>query len=140
MGWSRRKNKMLIKIRCTKCGFTFEVSEQEFVENDGLYHSCIVCYAKTEVINLEEIVHFDIERTVKNNVDKWFKSQGIEGTIEMIERNKDNAVGRLYIKELRQRGFNIKEDKMCNHSFVDCDNDGFYGYEVCRFCGLKRHK
>ena len=32
-----------------------------------------------------------------------------------------------------------KEDR-CEHSFVDLDNEGIYGKEVCRFCGLIRRK
>ena len=29
--------------------------------------------------------------------------------------------------------------KECKHSFVPADNEGPYGYEVCRFCQQKRH-
>lgn len=35
------------------------------------------------------------------------------------------------------------EEEMCSrceHSFIDSDNEGDYGYEQCRFCGLKQHK
>ena len=28
----------------------------------------------------------------------------------------------------------------CDHEWIDDDNEGFYGKEVCRFCGIKRHK
>lgn len=30
--------------------------------------------------------------------------------------------------------------KRCDHSFIAADNEGFYGFEVCRFCGKRRHK
>lgn len=32
-----------------------------------------------------------------------------------------------------------KEDR-CEHSFIDNDNEGCYGNEICRFCGLIRNK
>lgn len=30
--------------------------------------------------------------------------------------------------------------KLCKHSFIDKDNEGVYGKEVCRFCGYIRNK
>jgi hypothetical protein len=35
------------------------------------------------------------------------------------------------------RGFDMEK---CNHSWIDCDNEGMYGIEECRYCGEKRHK
>jgi hypothetical protein len=37
-------------------------------------------------------------------------------------------------KEKKQR------TKKCSHLFIDNDNDGCYGYEICVYCGTKRHK
>jgi len=37
----------------------------------------------------------------------------------------------------------INDEGICSpgeHSFIDADNEGEYGYEVCRFCGEKRKK
>ena len=28
----------------------------------------------------------------------------------------------------------------CGHFWIDADNEGCYGYEECRFCGMRRHK
>lgn len=28
----------------------------------------------------------------------------------------------------------------CEHDFIDDDNEGCYGKEICRFCGFKRKK
>lgn len=47
--------------------------------------------------------------------------------------NKDSAL----IKVLNNDN---KQEINCNHSFVDSDNEGYYGKEKCRFCGKIRDK
>ena len=34
----------------------------------------------------------------------------------------------------------INPDNTCDHSFIDEDNEGIYGNEVCRFCGEEQEK
>jgi len=45
------------------------------------------------------------------------------------ETIKRNAVSILKV---------LQKDK-CDHQFIPNDNEGIYGYEICRFCGKKQH-
>jgi hypothetical protein len=95
----------MIKLDCVKCHYSFEVSDKEFMEHHSLYIGCFLqCGGENKIINFEEIISLDIERKVKMNIDKWFNTLGIEGTVELIERNKEYAISRLYEEELRRRG------------------------------------
>lgn len=101
----------MIKLKCSNenCAFTYSVSEKELEEYGEHYHTfCMICGSKLQVINLEEIVANDVEQKVKEYIDLWFRTLGIEYTIEMIERHKDLAVYRLYKAEIEKRGFKIK--------------------------------
>ena len=48
---------------------------------------------------------------------------------------KENTEGNLKYCQ----GHSIFEN-ICQHSWIDADNEGFYGKEICRFCGEKRRK
>jgi hypothetical protein len=100
-----RMGRLMIKLDCKICHYSFEVSEKEFMEHPELYKSCFLqCGGENQVLNIEEIINTDIETTVKNNVTKWFNELGIEGTVELIERHSQYAIQRLYQQELRRRG------------------------------------
>lgn len=100
----------MIKLKCKKCNYSFEVSEIEFKEHPETYIECFVrCGGSNTIVNVEVAATMIIEQEVKANIDKWFNILGLEGTIELIERHKDQEVCyRLYKEELKRRGFNIK--------------------------------
>jgi hypothetical protein len=103
----------MIKLKCSndKCAFTYSVSEGEFEEYAKTYHSfCMICGAKLDVVNLEEIVRTDIDTEIRDNVSMWFRTLGIEYTLEMIERHKDLAVYRLYKAEIERRGLKLSPE------------------------------
>lgn len=100
----------MIKLRCVNpdCNYCYQISKKE-LEEYGQYHKvCIICGSLLQVDNLKELVKLDLEQRIKNYVDKYFKTLGIEYTLELIARHKDLAVYRLYKTELEKRGFKIK--------------------------------
>jgi hypothetical protein len=102
----------MIKLCCLNenCEYCFKVSEKEFTDNPQYYVRCLVCGSKIKVVNLEEVVKFDIENQIKENIDKWQKQFGWDYVIDLVKKYKDYyAVGRLYLKELKRRGFTIRE-------------------------------
>ena len=58
---------------------------------------------------------------------------------EEVEPNKD--WGGLYVCG-RCKTIGLYEDcaEPCEHDWIDDDNEGSYGKEVCRFCGEKQKK
>lgn len=101
----------MIKLKCQNpsCAYCYSVSPKELEEYGKLYHNiCMICGKRLDVVNLEEIIKKDIETKVKEYVDLWFKTLGIEYTLEMIERNKNQACYRFYKTELLRRGFKLK--------------------------------
>ena len=99
----------MIKLRCKLCKFSFEVSEKEFIEYPEAYKDCYIsCGGENEVVNLDEIVEKDIYTRAEEYINKWFKEIGIEATIEMCERNREQSCFRIYRKILESKGFKIK--------------------------------
>jgi len=98
---------MTLKLKCEDCGYSYEVSEAEML-TCGEYHvKCLMCNGIIKVENLDEVVHLDMKKRVRDYVSKYFQTLGIEYTLEMLERNKDQACYRLYKAELKRRGFNV---------------------------------
>ncbi len=94
---------MLLKLIC-KNNHRLDVPEENFRENPEWYNYCGICGAKFTLYNTEGIVKQDLQQKAKRNIDLWFKTLGIEYTIEIIERNKNQACYRLYREELERRG------------------------------------
>jgi hypothetical protein len=103
----------MIRLKCLNenCEYCFQVSEKEFTDNPQYYERCLVCGSQLKVINVEEIVKLDIEKRVKENVDNWVKKFGWDYVLDLIASNKNNAVYRLYLEELKRRGFTIKGEE-----------------------------
>jgi len=57
-----------------------------------------------------------------------------EGSYTFDEFIRDNATVTVVKPKKRKRKVT------CNHEYIDADNEGFYGFEFCRFCGKRRHK
>jgi len=47
-------------------------------------------------------------------------------------------MGRM--KEVDLEGQQKACQEQCTHSFIDADNEGCYGKEICRRCGIKQAK
>lgn len=101
----------MVKLKCCnkKCNFTYSVSEKEFEEYGRTYHSnCMLCGSKLEIVNLEEIVKKDLYQRAEEYINKWISELGLEGCIELVERNYNQACFRIYKEILEKRGFEIK--------------------------------
>jgi hypothetical protein len=99
---------MIIKFSCSKHCLDFEKTEEQLRTERAITH-CPFCGEKLHIQNLNDVVASDMNKQVKEYIDKWFKELGIEGTIELVERNKDQAACyRLYKEELEKRGFKVK--------------------------------
>ena len=101
----------MIKLTCKQCYYSYEITEQEMIDNGELHTHCLLCGGENEIKNLNEILEKDIYTKVKEYVDLWVKEFGWDYTIDLIKKYKDvYAVGRLYVEELKRRGINIKGD------------------------------
>jgi len=99
---------MLIKFICDKCNNSFNKSELAIKQQNQSFRFCAYCGNKLRIENIKDVVKEDTLKTVKQNINKWFKEIGIEATIELIERHLDLPYIDLYVKELNKRGFKIK--------------------------------
>ncbi len=98
---------MIIQFKCNGCGNIFTKEEFEIIEQNQSFRRCSLCGEKLMVSNLEEVVTEDLSIRIKNNINKWFKEYGIEATIELINRNREQACAKLYIEEIQKRGLNV---------------------------------
>jgi len=99
---------MMIHLLCTHCKYEYDITPDELKEDGELHSFCFICRGKIEVTNLSEVIDRDLNIQIKQYIDKWIKSEGIEGCIELVERNKNQACYRLYKEELEKRGFKVK--------------------------------
>jgi hypothetical protein len=99
---------MLIKLECRHCGEIIEVEEINLIQEPEMYRNCPLCSYKMEVVNLDELVKFDVETQIKMNINKWLKELGGDETLSLIQRNKNQACYRLYKEEMIRRGFIVK--------------------------------
>ena len=100
---------IMIKLKCinTQCNYCYEVTEAE-LENNYQYHkTCLICGSQLQVINTKEIVNKDIYTRAEEYLNKWLNELGIEGTMEMLERNKNQSTYRIYAELLKKRGIII---------------------------------
>lgn len=98
---------MKIKFNCPKCNFHFEKTEEELKNTTQSFRHCSLCGTKLSVENVKEIVTNDLELEVHSRVNEWFKTLGIEYTLELIGRHKDDEVGKLYVSDIKKRGLNV---------------------------------
>jgi len=81
---------------------------------------------------LADYIEYGIDNLHKAGMPMDFSSEGLEPVIRQgIEAFESTENARVNV---------CFEDVTCEHSFIDADNDGIYGNEVCRFCGWRRHK
>ena len=99
---------MIIKFYCNNNHWFFK-TDIELREEKHSHRFCW-CGEKLHIEqqSLENIIAFDIEERIKANINQWAKNLGIEGMLELIERNKDQATYRLYKTELQKMGLILK--------------------------------
>lgn len=100
----------MIKLKCSVCHYSYEVSEQEIFDNPQYHNNCLCCGAKNEVENIEELIHNDIFERVEQYINKSVAKIGWDLTLDLIKRNKTQACYRIYKEILAKKGFNLKED------------------------------
>jgi hypothetical protein len=101
----------MIRLKCSNksCAYCYSISVKEFEEYKDTYHNfCMICGSKLEVTNLEEIVAKDIYKRAEEYINKWVADLGWDRTLDLIEKNKDQACYRIYKEILEKRGFKIK--------------------------------
>lgn len=59
---------------------------------------------------------------------------------ELSEKNGFNKSSIINENDLTNNKPLPKITKICEHSFIDKDNNGVYGLEVCRYCGVENGK
>lgn len=73
-----------------------------------------------------------IDRLHKAGMPMDFDKEGLESIIQQ---------GIEVFESIENAKVDVRfEDMTCEHSFIDADNEGIYGYEICRFCGWRQHK
>jgi len=106
----------MIRLKCKSCQYEYEITEAEAREDMSLHKYCLICGGENEIINLDSIVHKDLETQVKENVDKWQKQYGWDYVLDLVAKCQDvYCVGRLYVAELKRRGFNIQLKECCGN-------------------------
>jgi hypothetical protein len=102
----------MIKLICknTECAYSYEVSEKELEEYGQYHQKCLICGSKLEVEkqSLQELVKQDLYERASAYLYEWGRRLGLEGMLEMIERNKNQACYRIYKDILEKRGIKIK--------------------------------
>lgn len=93
----------MIKLICIKCGYSYSVSENEYLLNIQYHTHCFLCQGEL-VTPLEEIVKTDIYAKAEAYLHKWFSQYGIEKTLEILARNKEQPNYRIYEELLKKKG------------------------------------
>jgi len=97
---------MFIKFYC-KNGHYYEIEELKLLAEPQNHRYCC-CGEKLSIFNLNDIMENDINIRAEKYINEWIKELGIEGCIELIERNKDQSCYRIYKEILEKRGFKLK--------------------------------
>jgi len=99
---------MTIKFYCDNHCADFTKTEEQLIEQgQGFTHCafyCAFCGEKLHIQNLDEIVKLDIEKRAEEYLTKGFNEIGIEATVELVERNKDQATYKIYKQILQKKG------------------------------------
>lgn len=81
---------------------------------------------------LADYLAYWIERLHEAGIPMNFTTEGLEPAIQQgIEAFESTENAKVDVRF---------EDMTCEHSFIDVDNEGAYGFEGCRFCGWREHK
>jgi len=95
---------MKIQFYCDNHCSDFEKNEKELRNATQSFRYCPYCGLKLKIRNLNNVVEKDLYIRANEYLNKWLNELGIEGTLELIERNKDCACNRIYEDLLKQKG------------------------------------
>jgi hypothetical protein len=101
----------MIKLKCVnnKCAFSYEITSKELEDNPQYHKVCLVCGSQMKVDNLDEIIELDLYKRAEEYIKLWIKELGLEGCIELIERNQDQSCYRIYKEKDNLPYYWIKE-------------------------------
>ena len=96
----------MIKLKCLneQCNYVYQVTSKELEDNPQYHRTCIICGSKIKIDNVEEIVEKDLYYRAEEYLNDYIRTLGIEGALELCERHKDEATGRIYMELLRKKG------------------------------------
>ena len=91
----------MIKLICLNCNYFKEVDFLEYANN-----FCPICNNMLYV-DKKDLIEYVIKEDVNYHLNIYFKELGIEGTIELVERNKDYPLSKYYVERLKELGFKL---------------------------------
>ncbi len=94
---------MIIQFSCINHCLDFEKTSEELQTEKVITH-CPYCGEHLSVMNIDVVVAKDIRKQVENYVTECYKSMGLEGTLEAVERLQNKTVQQYYKNELKKRG------------------------------------
>jgi hypothetical protein len=102
----------MIRLKCISenCEYSYEISENELTEYGQYHKRCLICVSKLKVAkeSLEEIIKKDLYTHAEEYINKWITELGLEGCIELVERNCEQSCYRIYKEILEKRGLKLK--------------------------------
>ena len=98
---------MLIQFRCNDCGNEFIKDELEIIYQNQSLRFCALCGGKLSIQNLKDIIKEEVRKRVSDNLNRWFREQGGDNVLDIIQRNRQYKITQLYVDELNRRGFKI---------------------------------
>ena len=95
----------IIKYTCHICNDFFSKTEEQIIAEKKSNRLCH-CGGKLhiDILDLNKIVDDLIKQEVSTNINNWAKENGLEWTVELIERTAEGKVKEYYIDELKKRG------------------------------------
>jgi len=98
---------MIIKFYCINHCNDFTKTEEELQRERVITH-CASCGQKLLISNLPDIIENDIYILAEKNLNKYITELGIEGAIELLERNREQSCYRIYKALMEKRGLKLK--------------------------------
>lgn len=102
---------MIIKLKCPNniCQYCYELTEEELLDNPQYHRTCPICQSKLAVVNLDEIVEQDLYQQAENYLKQWVQEIGWDNTLDLIQRNRNQACYKIYKEILLKKGFKLND-------------------------------
>jgi hypothetical protein len=106
IGYAYIEDIEMIKLKCLNpdCNYVYQVTPAELEDNPQYHDKCLICGSRLKVDNVEEIVEKGLYERANEYLNEWIKTLGLEGALELVERHKEEAIGRIYMELLKKRG------------------------------------
>lgn len=91
--------------QCSDCPFTINVKKEVY---KSINNKCPKCGAILLPMKISSIKDLDIKERVVNSINKWFGELGIEGTLEMLEKQNSMPYIELFKEEINKKGLKLK--------------------------------